>query len=333
MLQEAIYTNYGIQLDRREVSMRYEIFRSGDTVYTVIPISEIDEEELMERLKLSQFMISQGDAYVSSFVMSKHGTYVSLNGDKKFLLLANQRLEESRPYKMGKKLAKFHARGRMFAEPVKKTNRIGKWKELWEKRMDQMEAVWREKMHSHPSNDFERLFVDSFPYYMALGENAIQYLVDTEIDQDPQGFDAATICHERFTNDLWVGNYCVKNPFDWVIDHAGRDLAEWIRQHYLQHIHTHQPGIGQFADEYRSLSEPSSFGWRLTYARLLFPVHYFETIEEYYVNGSETRKKILEEQLEKYTNQSSYYEEFLRRFFESVRVPAKKLQISKVDWL
>lgn len=33
---------------------------------------------------------------------------------------------------------------------------------------------------------------------MVLGENAIQYLVDTEIDDTPQIVDSGTVCYERF---------------------------------------------------------------------------------------------------------------------------------------
>ena len=69
----------------------------------------------------------------------------------------------------------------------------------------------------------------------------------------------------------------MKNPFDWVFDHASRDLAEWVRDYYIQHIHTYQRGVVQFFQEYQSIERLSSFSIRLLYARLLFPIHYFET--------------------------------------------------------
>jgi spore coat protein YutH len=333
MLQEAIFNQYGIVLERRESSDRYQSFRSGEVLYTVIPLSSIDEEELSERLKLSQFMLQQGDRYVSEFILSNQGSYISAEGENLFLLLGNRSLIESRPLLLGRKLAKFHHRGRTYAEPIKKCNRIGKWKEMWEKRLDQLENVWRDKLHSHPTSEFEKNFVDSFPYYMSLGENAIQYLVDTEIDHDTTRIDAGTVCHERFHNELWTGSYCVKNPFDWVFDHGARDIAEWSRSHYFTHVHTYQPGLNQFTTDYRSLGELSAFSWSLTYARLLFPVHYFETIEEYYLNVTETRKNSLEEHLNQILVQSQYYEEFLKRYFEISQVPVNKYKIAKVDWL
>ena len=69
---------------------------------------------------------------------------------------------------------------------MKKISRIGQWKNLWEKRIDQMEKVWKGMMQHEPVNEFDRMFFESFPYYMAIAENAIQYLVDTELDDDPK---------------------------------------------------------------------------------------------------------------------------------------------------
>ncbi len=49
-----------------------------------------------------------------------------------------------------------------------------------------------------PNQEMEKRFLETFPYYLGLTENAIQYLVDTEIDDLPRSVDAATICHHRF---------------------------------------------------------------------------------------------------------------------------------------
>ena len=90
--------------------------------------------------------------------------------------------EEGKIRNLGRKLAKFHYRGRFVNFPLKKVNRIGQWKAFWEKRLEQMEKVWNEKLFHEPEHEFERMFLESFPYYMGLAENGIQYLTDTEID-------------------------------------------------------------------------------------------------------------------------------------------------------
>lgn len=333
MLQDVIYENYGLIMERQRMEGDYQRFFSGNALYTIVPIAEVNEDELMERLKMSHFMQQQGDQYVSSFVMSRENTYLSEDEGNLFILMENILLEEPRPIKMGSKLSKFHSRGRTFAEPVKICNRIGKWKELWENRIDTLEGVWREKLQAHPINDFERLFVESFPYYLGLGENAIQYLVDCEIDETPTNLDAGTVCHERFYNDTWSGEYLLKNPFDWVFDHQSRDIGEWIRQHYHRLPQTYQPTMVQFMNEYQNYLPLSGFSWRLLYARLLFPVHYLEAVESYFSSRELSDQKILEEYLQKNLEQSHHHEEFLRFFYEMNEVPVQNLRIPKVDWL
>lgn len=333
MIQDVIFQNYGIVMERQETAGNYQRFFSGDILYTIVPLAEVNEEELMERLKMADFLQQQGDPYVSSFVLSREETFISENDGNFFILMSNHILEEPREIKMGSKLAKFHSRGRTLAAPIKVCNRIGKWKELWEMRLDQLEGAWREKLHTHPTNEFERMFVESFPYYLAIGENAIQYLVDCEIDEQPMNLDAGTVCHERFYNDTWLGEYLVKNPFDWVFDHHSRDVGEWMRQHYHRYPHTYQPSMVQFMREYENLTPYSGFSWRLLYARLLFPVHYLERIESYFSSGNQGDKKALKDDLEKILQQTHYYEEFLRYFYEMHQVPIGKLRIPKVDWL
>lgn len=333
MLEDVIYKNYGLVMERQETKGNYRCFFSNNALYTIVPIYEVNENELMERLKLSEFMKRQGDPYVSSFVPTVNETFLSESDDNVFLLMGNALLEEPRSVQMGKKLARFHERGRTFSEPLQECNRIGKWKELWEERIDRLENVWKEKVQSNPVNEFERMFVESFPYFLSIGENAVQYLVDCEIDDDPTAIDAGTVCHERFYNDIWLGEYLVKNPFDWVFDHHSRDVSEWIREHYFRFPHTYRPAMTSFVEEYSYYTPLSSFSWRLLYARLLFPVHYLEAIERYYSSNKEEEQRNVEDFLQNYLQRTHHYEEFLREFYEVLRVPVGQLRIPKVDWL
>ncbi|PLT30313.1 spore coat putative kinase YutH [Peribacillus deserti] len=333
MFEEAIYENYGFRMERQESVGGFAAFMFNNCLFSIIPLQEINEEELRERQQMSQFLTEQGDKYVSTFVMSKKETYLSQAGDKVFLLLANPVLEEPRDYQLGKKLARFHIRGRLYPHQVKSCSRIGKWKEMWEQRIDGIETVWREKLQSHPGNEFERLFVESFPYFMALGENAIQYLVDTEIDDQPGAVDYGTVCHERFLKNSWRGRVLVRNPFDWVFDHGTRDVAEWVRDHYLEHPHTYQPALRQFISDYQNTSAFTGFSARLLYSRLLLPIHYYETIENYFIAQPESRQKELEESLETIINNTRLYERFLQSFYEAAEIPAKKLRLPQLDWL
>ena len=61
-----------------------------------------------------------------------------------------------------------------------------------------MEKVWNNMLYQQPESEFDRMFMESFPYYMAMTENAIQYLVDTELDDEPKSIDYGTVCHIIF---------------------------------------------------------------------------------------------------------------------------------------
>ncbi|WP_026694614.1 spore coat putative kinase YutH [Peribacillus kribbensis] len=333
MLEQAIYENYGIQMERQEPVGGYHAFISRDTLFSIIPLQEINEADLKERLGMSEHLKMQGDKYVSSFVMSKNQTYISEADGTIFLLLSNPLLKEPRDLHLGRKLARFHIRGRSYPSQVKECSRIGQWKGMWEQRIDQLETVWREKLQSHPNNEVERIFVESFPYYMALGENAIQYLVDTEIDEQPGEPDAGTVSHERFSKQTWAGKYLVRNPFQWVFDHRSRDISEWIRQHYLLNPHTYQPQMKDFVSHYQRTSPLTAFSARLLYSRLLFPIHYYETIENYFIAGAESKQNELQESLETMINRSHLYEAFLQSFYEASEIPARALKLPKLDWL
>jgi spore coat protein YutH len=324
--------HYGISAEEELTVERFEAYKSNQKVYLIVRANH-QEEELLELNTLANHLYEKGDKHVGRFVPNLEGQTATKWEDGDYCVLACPPFESPSTKKVGRKLAKFHFRGRLIQASITRTSRIGQWKELWEKRLDQMEAVWNNKIFQHPDNEFERLFIESFPYYMGLSENAIQYLVDTEMDDEPNMIDYGTVCHGRFTNQSWGRQYVVKNPLDWVFDHCSRDMAEWIREKYLRNISTYQPDVKNFLSDYQSVMPLSTFSWRLLYARLLFPLHYFECVEEYYITHSEQQKNALTDQLNKYLQQTNNHEEFLRDFYDLAEVPTRRLNIPELDWL
>jgi spore coat protein YutH len=322
---------FGVQPERETTFGRYEGFISKGTIYVLAPLNE--KEQLLELKAIADHLIQKGDRHILSINKTKSGELWGEREGRQFCLLSCQLREKTNTQQVGRKLAKFHYRGLSIPFKVERTSRIGQWKQLWEKRLDQMEAVWHNKLSLSPENEFERQFIESFPYYMGLTENAIQYLVDAEIDENPTQMDNGTVCHERFTNRTWGTEVTLKNPMDWVFDHRSRDLAEWTREVYFSSKHVHHQQVRKFYKDYQEISPLSPFGWRLLYARLLFPLHYFECIEEYYITQSEQDKNILEERLYKQLQNSDDYEKFLGEFFELAEAPIKKFRIPLVDWM
>lgn len=333
MLRKMLENQYGIKVDEYLKLDRYEALRGNGWLYLVSKPGHREETELSELERIAEHLRNYGDHHVPIFLQTKDGGLISTWEQEKYCVFANRQLEMQKKNRLGRKLAKFHERGRRVPFQIERASRIGQWKELWEKRLEQMEKVWNGLLFQAPEDEFERMFIDSFPYYMGLTENAIQYLVDTEIDDDPIETDGGTVCHERFSKDSWGTDYTIKNPFDWVFDHRSRDLAEWTRERYFRNIQTYDLELKQFYADYQSVAPLSSFSWRLLYARLLFPLHYFDCIEGYYITRSEQEKKMLEEQLSKILRQSIEYERFLSGFFHLSGAPVQQLNLTQPEWL
>ncbi|MBD8070457.1 spore coat putative kinase YutH [Bacillus sp. PS06] len=328
-----ISENYGLQVRKIERFGKYQAFKYRNILYTIVPIGFLEQEEIIELKQLSDYMIQQGETSVALIVPTKDGKLTSIINEKPSMILRCPRANQYRESLTGRDLASFHGRGRTFPYPLTKVNRIGQWKHLWEKRVDQMELFWKERLNQHPTNHFEKQFIESFLYYVGLTENAIQYLVDTEMDDRPLLIDSATVCHERLTVKEWQESHLIELPNSWVFDHGSRDLAEYIRDSYLQDNQIDQHKWNQFLEEYNQVTPISSFSWRLLYARLLFPIHYFETIEGYYLTQSEVQKMRCENQLNKILKNSSGYETFLGAVHGLIHVQHRQANAPVVQWL
>ncbi|MGG4041980.1 spore coat putative kinase YutH [Bacillus smithii] len=318
---EALYSNQPIR------------YKAKGYLYTIINATKLTQEMLIEFRQMSLHLQKFGERGVSSFCLSKNGKFLETVEGQDFIVLRNP-VKKGRTYSnMGRKLAKFHYRGRFIQEKMVQTNRMGTWRFLWEKRLEQLEGFYHRLLQQSPSDPFDILFVDIFPYYMGMAENAIQYVADTELDEDPMESDAGTICHERFRPDTWGKNDIIKNPFDWVFDHAARDISEWIRYQFWHQQTRYKAEIKQFIKGYQSIQPLTVFSWRLIFARLMFPLHFFECVEDYFMTPSPQRKKELEEQLTRYIRDTKEYEHFLASFYQLAEVPVKRIQIPVVPWL
>lgn len=226
-MKQTIYENYELRVERKQKIRQYDAFWSNRVLYTIVPVGHLEDDELDELQKISDYMIrTHQDIYVSSFVKNKKESFVTELDGKRVALFRMPYDYSSRQLVPGKELATFHSQARSYPSKVTAINRIGQWKSLWEKRIDQMESFFREKVRSNPVDIFDTQFVESFPYYLGLTENAIQYLVDTELDDSPMMNDAATLCHHRFTDLTWQQGQWLKMPTDWIFDHASRDISE-----------------------------------------------------------------------------------------------------------
>ncbi|MCQ6276543.1 spore coat protein YutH [Bacillus sp. V3B] len=333
MFQKLLHKHYGIDAIESTPIGQYQSCKKEKQQFILIPVDPFDEEELTELEQIAKHFKESGDQSVGTFLYTKENSRLIEWESGKYCVLTYDPTRLKTTTRIGRKLAKFHYRGRSILFPVQKVSRIGQWKKLWEMRIDQMEKVWNNMLFQQPESEFDRMFIESFSYYMAISENAIQYLVDTELDDEPQAIDSGTVCHTRFSIHSWADDAWVRNPIDWVFDHCSRDLAEWTRERYHYNYRTYQPDVQRFFAEYQSVEPLSSFACRLLYARLLFPLHYVECVEDYYSTTSEQKQRFLTERLEKYLKHSNETEKFLQYFFQLIEVPVRTYHIPKLDWL
>jgi spore coat protein YutH len=334
MVKQHLQALFSLHAESEGLFRSYEKYQARNGSYLVVPVSHLELDEIEEMAQLSEFFYQKGDQHVATFVKNKRGEIVSKADDQLFSLLKcpYETKITSRQLKLGEELAKFHFKGRRITTPIQKLVRIGQWKSMWEKRVDQMEQFWLVKMKDHPSDPFERLFIESFPYYVGLTENAIQYLVDTEIDDHPKETDYGTVCHHRFTTDCWDAKSFIRLPTDWVYDHPSRDLVEWIRSTFWQENETSEQYY-QFLNDYETVKPLSSFSWRLLYSRLMFPVHYLECIESYYQTGDEEQKEQILARLQLILKRAHRYERLLKDVRGLVQVRRRGVSIPIVNWI
>jgi spore coat protein YutH len=333
MLRNWLEDQYGIKADEEVNVGNYSACMRGGQLYLLICPVRNETEEIAELGTFCSHLSRAGDRAVPLFMPTKTGQLISQWKNEKACVLVCQKNALKEPKRIGRKLAKFHQRGRTLRVPIQKVSRLGQWKKIWEKRLEQMEKVWSGKLFQPPENEFERMFLESYPYYMGMTENAIQYLVDTEMDERPTAIDHGTVCHERFSQKTWRKEKGFKNPFEWILDHASRDIAEWTRERYFRNTQTYEPDVQKFYLDYQTKTKLSPFSWRLLYSRLLFPLHYFECVEEYYVTTSEQTKRMLEDRMEKILNHSGEYEQFLAKFYALAQVPVRTYRIPEIEWL
>ncbi|KPD00563.1 hypothetical protein LR69_01215 [Geobacillus sp. BCO2] len=203
-MEEWVREQYGMRVERLERSGRHAAFWHRQERFLLVPADGQSEAEMEERQQMSRYLRAKGVDGVGELVKTTSGTYIaSYNGQP--LALVRAPLPAARFRSLGRELAVMHECGRTCPWPIVACRRIGQWRELWAKRIDQMEAFWSSKLASGPSSLFDRLFIESFPYYLGLAENAVQYVADTEIDEEPGRIDYAAFCHERLPEAKWVG--------------------------------------------------------------------------------------------------------------------------------
>lgn len=331
MIERDLYEQYRLNGSKFIKYRNFHAFYENGNLYIIVPIPQIEREELLELKQMSDYLQFQKEDRIAHFVPTVTSQEVIgyINGES-MALFKLPNINRRDFISDGEDLARFHKMGRYYPYPPKKATRLGLWKTLWENRLDQLEEWWGRKIQGLPENRFEKLFFETFPYYLGVSENAIQYVADCMWEDTRKEAQMGTICYVKYKPQTDLEK--VIFPTDLIYDHPTRDLAEWIRHKYVTGADMQE--ISSFLNRYEKIMPLTAVSYRLLFGRLLFPLSYFEAVEGYYSASSEKRKMRYEKQFLKVLDQAEDYERFLSAFSKNIGgVSERNLQIPKIEWL
>lgn len=314
-----LHTYYRIRTEEKVTLDDKEGYKQGNNIYFIIS-SKNRETILMEQAALSYYLRESEVPMLTIPIPNLNGDWFTSFQDDSFLVLQAPLLEREDLKPAGMRLAEFHQVGSAFEYEPKSISSYGLWKELWIEKLTAFEEGIESQARENPS-DYNRLLMDFLPYLVGISENAIQYLQESEQEQRILNTDQGTMAFVRFDTDM-------EHSMIWtdqlVYDHPARDIAEYIRSAFLKNDSKEK--IISFLNDYQTISPLSVFGWRVVYARLLFPIHLFDFIEEGFLTPNES-------ELKKMMQRQTAYEKQLRDFYDMVGVETEKWGIPMLQWL
>lgn len=180
------------------------------------------------------------------------------------------------------------------------------WSVRWSTQVDKFEDQVLEY-----NNEYS-IMIGCFDYYIGLAENAISYLKTVDME-DRVNY----LSHKRIKMPLNYG--MLYNPLNFMFDSKIRDIAEYIKLKFFN---------SEFDfDEMVKFIDEGAFDIndiKLLYARLLYPTYYFDFFEKV-INDDAN-----EERFNRVIELSSNYEEFLKEFYNWIKL---KYPLQPVDWI
>ena len=183
------------------------------------------------------------------------------------------------------------------------------WQDIWQTKIDYMEEQMKELGIG------KDILINSFSYYVGLGENAISYL--NNIKQPSLNI---SLVHYRIYYPNIPINYY--NTLSLIEDYDVRDYAEYIKSYFFN-----GNDYNPLEDIKKMLTIPkyNYTDYILLYARLLYPTYYFDLFSQYINADSFDENKIIN-----ILNKQNAYELFLKDCFYEIR---SKYNIPEINWI
>ncbi|WP_010095025.1 hypothetical protein [Ornithinibacillus scapharcae] len=322
-MKELLLVNYNIHaIEQLSVNERTG-YRDKNYYYFII--SSVDKEMIhLEQAALAYYLTENGYYHTAIPIPTIHNKWFVEKDNQYYMVLRVSDLRNDQKSSHGEALAEFHHVSATYSFEPKEISSYGLWKELWIQKLTAFEQKIKQEASAN-MNRYYRLLVDSFPYIIGISENAIQYLQESETEKRYDQSDQGVFSFRRYRGNML-------NPIIWmddlVYDHPTRDIAEFIRYRLLDDT-VSQEEIVTFLHDYQRERPLSIFSWRLLYARLTFPIHLFDFMEEkFHGNSFEQYYEELKNMLQKQTE----YEYRLGNLFHDLNVDVEELAIPTIEW-
>lgn len=320
---------WNLLADHYYIHADHEIFYDGYKGYgqdnSLYFITTMENREIftMEQIILSHFLKENGYNYMALPIQNKEKEWFTTWENDRYIVSSVEELQSESLLTPGEALAYFHEIGITYPYQPQEISSYGKWKDLWIYKLTAYEERAKQEQDNFRSH-FNEYIWDIFPYIIGLTENAIQYVGETNVERRYHEADQGTITFKRYTGQL-------EEPILWshdlFYDHPARDIAEAIRLMYLNEAPNDE--IVRFLKDYEAVRPLSIFSWRLIYARLIFPAHLFDALENLYKNPEDAAF----EKFVHLTEGQDRYEDKLRHFFDYSSINAYQLDIPMLNWL
>src|SRR5690625_4534025 len=324
-MRDLLNTFYAIQISEEILIEDRVAYKSDNHIY-FITLATNNKAIHMEQSLLAYYLVEKGYDQTAYPVPNHYGEWITNYRDENYLVLKLTRLQNKMKSDHGKELARFHRENSTYTYEPQHVSSYGQWKQLWIEKLTHYEKKIIEEAKDH-KNKYHRLLMDVLPYIIGISENAIQYVNECNQENRYDQSDQGTITFQRYHDQL---QRSIIWHTDLVYDHVARDLAEYIRYQLIYNREQSFHDISVFLKGYQSIHQLSIFSWRLLYARLIYPVHLFDVIEQAFVERNfEKHYQQLQHIIERQTD----YEYCLGQLFRRVGVDHKQLQIPVVHWL
>ena len=276
-----------------------------DQLFYFVPFKRA-EAELEDIINVSK-ELKQKNIEVHDIVMNIFGKVITNIQNTNYVLLRtigdiSKKFEISDIIKMNNMLILNENKSKLYRNS---------WASLWSAKLDYFEYQVSELGKDKP------LVLDSFSYYLGLGENAISYLNEVTSKYAPSKDDRICLSHKRIDVPNYKLNYL--NPFSFIMDYEVRDLASYIKSAFFK-----GEDALSYLKELLRIKRFTIYSYGLFYARLIYPTYYFDIYEDI-MSGKKD-----EDDLIAVIDKVDDYEIFLKEVYYEI---SKYAPIDRIEWL